>query len=255
MPDPGALVAAWLWPLARIGAMVMVAPVFGNRAVPARIRVALALALTLAVAPGIGPLPAIEPFSAEGFLVTAGQLLVGLALGFSLRLAFAALELAGQQVAHLMGLGFASLVDPQTGIDVPTVSQFYVVLGTLVFLGLDGHLILVVVLAESFHTLPIGLGGIGTDGLWRLAGQAGWLFSASLLIALPVVTSLLIVNLSFGVMSRATPSLNVFTLGFPVALGFGFTLMWVTVPVVAGHLEDLFSRGIGLAATLVGVSR
>jgi flagellar biosynthesis protein FliR len=135
------------------------------------------------------------------------------------------------------------------------VSQFYVVLATLVFLGLDGHLILVGVLAESFHTLPIGLGGIGADGLWRLAGQAGWLFSASLLIALPVVTALLIVNLSFGVMSRATPSLNVFTLGFPVALGFGFTLMWVTVPVVAGHLEDLFSRGIGLAATLVGVSR
>ena len=246
-PDMIALVAAWLWPFVRLAAFVGAAPIFGHRPVPVRVRVSLALALTLVVAPGLPPMPAVDPISFTGFLITAQQVLIGLALGFAMRLVFIVLEIGGQQIAQLMGLGFASLVDPANGIEVPVVSNFYIMLGTLVFLALDGHLVVVHILASSFVTLPVDTTGITREVLWQLSGNAGWIFSSAVLMMLPAVVALISVNLGFGVMSRAAPQLNIFAVGFPVTMLFGFVVMALTLPGVFGMFEGLFGRSLSMA--------
>jgi flagellar biosynthesis protein FliR len=245
--DINAMLVAWLWPFLRVSAAVMAAPVFGNRVVPARVKLGIALLLTLLIAPVAPPMPPTDPFSARGFIISAQQVLVGVIFGFALRLVFAVMEVGGQLVAHLTGLGFASLVDPQNGVDVPVVSHFYVMLATLLFLGLDGHLIAVRVLAESFAVLPVGPDGVGRAGLWHVSGQAGWIFASALLMALPAMAALLTVNLAFGVMTRAAPQLNIFTVGFPVTLLFGFVIIWLTLPGVLLYFQEVLDLGVNFA--------
>ena len=182
------------------------------------------------------------------------QVLTGLIMGIALRLVFTVFELAGQIVAQHMALHFASLVDPNSGVQVPMLSQFYLVLATLAFLALNGHLLCIQVLAESFRVMPIGLDGMGREGLWSLVLQGGWIFSAAVLFALPVVAALLIVNLAFGVMTRAAPQLNIFAVGFPITLILGFALMLVTLPGVSSQFEQLFSDAISFVRVLLAGS-
>ena len=245
------LLTAWLWPFFRIAALVSAGPVFGNRSVPVRIRLGIALALTLVIAPLVPPMPRVDPLSGTGLIITVQQVLIGLTLGFALRVMFAVLELGGEIIAHLMGLGFASLVDPNNGVSVPVVSHFYIILATLVFLSIDGHLLVIQTLAESFVRLPVGGDGIGTRGLWNLAGLAGWVFSAALVMALPAIVALLTVNLAFGVMTRAAPQLNIFAVGFPVSLIFGFLVMILTLPVAVSQFAALAERSIEFAESVV----
>lgn len=243
------LIAAWLWPFCRVAGLVALAPVFGYGGISARVKLVLALVLTLAVAPVAQVSTDIEPFSGEGMLVTASQVLIGLVLGFALRLVFVALEIAGQQIAMLMGLGFAALVDHQNGIDVPVLSNFYILLLTLTYLGLDGHLVAVQVLADSFTTLPVST-GIGANLLWAVSGQAGWVFSAAVLLAMPATIAMLTVNLGFGVMNRASPQMNVISIGFPVALLFGLVVMLITLPGIVDDFPSLIDRSLSLARLL-----
>lgn len=133
-----AMVAGFIWPLMRVGAMFVAVPVFSIRAVPARVRLIASLAITLLVMPLLPPLPETELFSAQGMMISLRQIMIGLLSGFILQIVFAAVVFAGQGVAYSMGLGFASMVDPQTGLQVPVVAQFYVVTTTLVFLMMDG---------------------------------------------------------------------------------------------------------------------
>lgn len=245
------IVNAWLWPFFRIAAVMTAAPVFANRAVPVRVRLGLAVGLTMVIAPLIPNMPSVEPVSMQGLAIALQQVLVGLALGFSVRLVYAALEVAGQQIATLMGLGFASLVDPQNGIEVPVVSHFYILLTTLVFLGLNGHLVMVRILAESFAALPVGPTGLGPEGFFMIAERMGWLLSAALLIALPAMAALLIVNLGYGVMSRAAPQLNIFVVGFPITLAFGFTVMLLTLPGMIALVDRLIEQTLHASYLLI----
>ncbi len=252
--EVAAMATSWLWPFIRIGAMLAAAPLFSARYVPVRIRLGLAMAITIVVAPTIPAVPAVVPFSGEGFLIAWQQVLTGLIMGIALRLVFTVFELAGQIVAQHMALHFASLVDPNSGVQVPMLSQFYLVLATLAFLALNGHLLCIQVLAESFRVMPIGLDGMGREGLWSLVLQGGWIFSAAVLFALPVVAALLIVNLAFGVMTRAAPQLNIFAVGFPITLILGFALMLVTLPGVSSQFEQLFSDAISFVRVLLAGS-
>ena len=249
--DITGMMAAWLWPFFRIAAFIGAAPIFSNRPVPKRIRVGIAVVLTVVIAPTLDALPPIDPLSLHGFLVAAEQVLIGVSFGFSLRLVFIVLEIAGQHIATLMGLGFAALVDPQNGIEVPVVSNLYIILGTLIFLGFDGHLIVIGLLAESFNTLPVGGTGMGRSLLWQLTGGAGWIFSAAMLMVLPALAALLTVNLAFGVMSRAAPQLNVFAVGFPITMLFGFVIMMLTLPGALGSLHGLFERVFAMMRSAV----
>ncbi len=223
-------IASLIWPFIRIGAMLAAAPMFGARTVPVRVRIGLAFILAWTVVPLIPPAPPVDPFSAEGLLITVHQVLIGAAMGFVLQMVFSALAQAGEAIAMSMGLGFAAMVDPQNGVQVPVVSQYYVVTATLIFLTLNGHLVLFETLIESFSTLPVGAGGIEREALWQLALWGGHMFAGAVLIALPAVASMLLVNLAFGVITRAAPQLNIFAVGFPMTLILGFMLIMLSLP-------------------------
>lgn len=255
MTFTSAQIAAWvgsfLWPFMRIGAMFMAAPIFGTRSVPVRIRLVLALAVSWVLAPVIPEVPAVDPISAEGVLIALHQVLIGVAMGFVLQMVFNALIIGGQSIANSMGLGFASIVDPENGVQVPAISQYYLIMAMLVFLALNGHLVLLELLADSFRTLPVGTSGLSREALWMLVNWTGQMFAGAVLLALPAIVALLVVNLSFGVMTRAAPQLNIFAVGFPVTLLLGFLIVLMTAPSLTPHIENLTVEGFGLMRLLI----
>lgn len=236
-----AWLAAFMWPFARVLGLLIAAPVFGNPRFPLRVRLALALIITVIVAPTLPPLPQVAPDSLPGLGIFAQQLLIGLTMGFALRLIFTAVEMAGELIGLQMGLGFAVFYDPQNAGQMPLIGQFLGVLTTLIFLAVNGHLLMLSALAESFRDLPIG--DLPGQGTWlAVAGWGSRIFAAALLLAMPVVAALLTVNLALAALTRAAPQLNVFAIGFPITLTVGFsalllTLPWLT-PVVDGMLRE-----------------
>jgi flagellar biosynthesis protein FliR len=246
-----AWVAQAYFPFARIGACLMVAPVFGARFVPARTRILLAMAITALVVPLL-PAPDVAPFSGRGFVIVAQQLLIGIALGFALQIVFDALGLAGQLLANSMGLSFAFNVDPLRGSSTAALGQLYIVLATLVFLSLGGHLAIVQVLVDGLSSMPIGAELRG-ESLWAIVLWGGTLFSGAISIALPGVTALLIVNLAFGVMSRAAPALNLFAVGFPISLIIGLIVVLAGMAPLIQGITALIGQGLQFLRDLSGV--
>lgn len=249
--EVAALVQAWFWPLVRVGGFVMAAPLLGTRAVPARIRMVLAVALTAVIAPILPPLPAYAALDPQWLLTTAQQVCIGVALGLAVRMAFLVLELSGQIIAMQMGLGFAAMVDPQNGTQVPVVGQFYVVVATLLFLAVDGHLALVDLLARSFTLLPVGTGGLDVARIGEISQWAGWLFAQAVVISSPAVVALLGVNVAFGIMTRAAPQLNVFAVGFPVTILVGVGIILLALPAFIEILTGTFTQAFALAEGLL----
>jgi len=243
---------AFLWPLFRIAAMVTAAPAIGARTIPMRIKLVFALMITLVVMPILPPPPAVDPLSGEALLITLNQVLIGVAMGLALQLVFAMFVLGGQIIAYQMGLGFATMVDPASGQAVPVISQFYVILLTLIFFALDGHLVFIDVVAESFRTLPIGMSGLSRDGLWQLAVWGGRMYSGAVQIALPAIASLLLINLTFGIVTRSAPQFNIFSLGFPVAILTGFFVMMATLDVMSTQVNDQLLNIFGFMRWLAG---
>lgn len=245
------LVQAWLWPFFRIAGLVMTAPLIGTRTVPVRIRLIIALAITMVVFPVIPAVPDVEPISGEGFLISIQQVMTGIAMGLCLRVVFVALELAGQAIGQLMGLMMANMVDPMNGNNVPIIGQFYLLLATLLFLAVDGHLLMIKVLAESFTTLPIGVNGISSNGIWDFITWTGQIIGVAVIIALPAMVSLLIVNLSFGVMTRAAPQLNIFAVGFPIMIILGVMIIFFSLNTFVPHMIQMFEDGNFMMLKLV----
>lgn len=224
-------IASYLWPFIRIAALISIIPILSAQIIPKRAKIGLAAALTLVIVPTLDPMPAVELLSPDGILISIYQMLIGLAMGFAIRIVFSAFETGGNLIGQTMGLGFAQMVDPANGVTVPVVSQFYTILSTLLFLALNGHLIMIEVLARSFKTLPVALQSVSSDGLWSLIILSGWIFKGAVLISLPAVAALLLVNIAFGVMMRAAPQLNIFAIGFPLTLILGFVFILVTLPI------------------------
>ncbi|MGZ5007161.1 MAG: flagellar biosynthetic protein FliR [Methylobacter sp.] len=243
--------ALFIWPLMRISAMFVSVPLFSIRSVPARVRLILSVAITLVVMPLLPPLPAVEMFSYTGFMMAIAQIMIGLTSGFILQLVFAAVVFAGQGIALSMGLGFSTMVDPQSGQQVPVLAQFYTVTTTLIFISLDGHLVLIQMLLDSFKTLPIGMDGIDTAGIWSILLWSSRMFAGGLLLAMPVVASLLLVNVIFGVAARAAPQLQIFSVGFPVTLMLGLLLVWRTLPDVLDQFSGMLTEGYDLIGQLL----
>lgn len=247
----GAL-GSYLWPFFRIAAMVMVAPIFSSNFVSARARLLLALAVSIVVIPNTpAAMPEVEPMSATGMLIIAQQILIGACMGFMLQLLFNAFIVAGQIIAMQMGLGFASMVDPQNGVMVPVISQLYLVMVTLIFVTIDGHLVLIHVMYESFSTMPVGPDGLSATDFRDVAAQASWMYAAGVIIALPAIGSLMMVNLAFGILSRAAPQISPFSIGFPMTIILGFVIIMVTLPLVGEHIIDMSDTMMQTARLLV----
>jgi flagellar biosynthetic protein FliR len=228
-----------LWAMFRIGGFYMVVPVIGSQLVPPRVRIALTFATALAVAPALPEMPPIDDVSLGLFAQAVLQVAIGVGLGFATVLFYQIFVVAGQFIAMQMGLGFAAMVDPTNGVSVTVLGQFFLMLVSLTFVAMNGHLVLLDVLIEGFKHSPRGFGAPLDETAWQLAGLGGWMFSGAALIALPAVASLLIVNLAFGVMSRAAPQLSVFSLGFPFALVFGLVILWVSMYGFTPQFENL----------------
>lgn len=204
----------------------------------------IAIALTIVIVPILPPPTAIDPLGVDGMLITMAQVMIGLAMGFAVKLIFSAIETGGHIMAQTMGLGFAQMNDPANGVTVPVVSQFYIIMATLLFLALNGHLVVIDVLAESFTMLPVSMQGISPDGIWMLIEWSSWIFTGAVLMSLPVVVALLLINVAFGVMMRAAPQLNVFAVGFPLTLTFGFIFMWASLEIFLPQFNNLFEHAL-----------
>lgn len=246
-------VAAFMLPLFRIGALLMVMPVFGTSLVPKRIRLYFALAITLVLAPSLPPMPPVNALALSGWMLIGEQILIGAILGFSLQLFFQAFVVAGQILAIQMGMGFASMVDPTNGVSVAVIGQFFTMLVTLMFLAMNGHLVVFEVLTESFTTLPVG-SGLMTNHYWELAGKLGWVLGAALVLVLPAITALLVVNIAFGVMTRAAPQLNIFSIGFPLTLVLGMFIMWVGLADILNQYQPLATEALQFLRELARAS-
>ncbi|MGG2396220.1 flagellar biosynthetic protein FliR [Pseudomonas sp. SH1-B] len=239
----GGWVGQFLLPLFRIAAMLMLMPVIGTQLVPTRVRLYLALAISVVLVPTLPPMPPVDALSMRSLLLIVEQILIGAMLGFVLQLFFHLFIVAGQIIAMQMGLGFASMVDPTNGVSVPVLGQFMLMLVTLLFLAINGHLVALEVLAESFVTLPYGQ-GLMVNHYWTLAGKLGWVIGAGLLLTLPAVTALLVINLAFGVMTRAAPQLNIFSIGFPLTLAMGLVIFWVSLSDFGSLFQALASDAL-----------
>lgn len=237
-------IAALLWPLTRILGLIAAAPLFGNTSVPGRVKVALGVMLALIMAPAIPAAPAVDPVSWAGLLILIQELLIGLAMGFAMRIVFAAIEMAGEVSSLTMGLGFASFFDPLTQGRSSAVSQFLALVATMAFLAVNAHLVLLEALAESFLTLPISASPISVGAPYEMVRWGGKIFSAGLQLALPIVAALLITNIALGILTRAAPQLNIFGIGFPITLGVGLLVISIVLPYLGGPIQNLFNQGI-----------
>ncbi|MBL8481153.1 MAG: flagellar biosynthetic protein FliR [Rhodocyclaceae bacterium] len=243
-----AQLSTWLgtliFPLARMLGLFSTAPPFNDRSLPLRVRVAAGVLVTLALIANLPPVAAPAPGSGLGLVMLAQQILIGLAMGFVLQLTFAALDVAGEVMSLQMGLGFAVFYDPSSASQSPVLSQFITLLATLVFIAMDGHLMLVALLAESFRWLPISDRPLPAAAFHNIVTGATLVFVAGVMLALPMIAALLIVNVALAVLTRAAPQLNLFAVGFPVTLAAGFALLLLLMNYLSPALVRLFEQGL-----------
>jgi flagellar biosynthetic protein FliR len=247
--------AAWagrlVWPLLRIGGFVMTAPIASETMVPARVKIVLTLTLALLLAP-LAPVPAqLAIFSGAGVWAAVQELLIGIAIGMVVQLAFDALTLAGQTISMTMGLGFATLIDPQRGANTAVLGQLFIIFAALTYLAINGHLVLLGALAKSFQTLPIGAAVIDRGFFWTVAAWGARVFESGLLIALPAVAALVIVNLALGVVTRAAPQLNLFGVGFPITMLAGYFVLLAGMDGVMAGISSLIGSALAAVTDLV----
>lgn len=243
--------ADFILPLSRISALVMAMIGLGSRTIPARVKVFLCLTITIAVMPAIPPTRVEELVSLPTFLLIAEQTIIGVMIGFVTVLVLNTFTLAGQIIAMQTGLGFASLVDPASGMNVPAVGQFFLILSTLLFWTMDGHLAFLQFVVMSFDTIPIPSGDFEVKKFKELAEWGRWMFTTALSLAIAPLTAMLLINFAFGVMTRAAPQLNIFAIGFPITMCSGLLIMWLTMGNFFFHFEMQWQRALDFTCYLI----
>lgn len=239
-----AWIVAFFFPLTRVLAVLATAPPFNNPALTVRIRLAFGLAITVALAPALPRMPPVDPASAAGLLMLAQEVLIGTAMGFTLRLVLGAVDMAGNLISLEMGIGFASAYDPQTAGQTVVVSEFLGLLALLVFFAINGHLMVIATVSQSFVAIPIGATAL-TAGSWSNVAHFGSVvFAAGLFLALPILIALLISNLALAILSRAAPQLNLIAIGFPLTIALGFASLIVGLSYLADPLQQWFEHGL-----------
>lgn len=245
-----ALIASFMWPLTRILGFIAIAPPFGNNGVPVRVKIALGVFLALIVAPTIPPLNNVDPLSITGIAVLMQQLVIGLAMGFLVRVIFAGVEMAGEVIGLTMGLGFATFYDPQTRGRSSAIAQFLVIITTLLFLSLNVHLAMFEALINSFKNIPISTSLSMGFSVQRLAIWGEEIFKIGMLLSIPLVAALLITNIALGILTRAAPQLNIFGIGFPITIMVGFLMLMLILPYLLAPLENIFVHSLDNIKTL-----
>ena len=240
------LLAAFVYPFFRILALASSAPIFSHPGVPRPVRIGLALLVTALVAPTLPVAAPVSPLSADGVLLIAQQLVIGVAVGLAMQIVFGAVHIAGDLIGLQMGLSFAAFVDPQNSGEAPIVGSFLALILMLLFLALNGHLLLITALVDTFQAFPLGATGFSAIDARGLVGAGRDLFAVGQQLALPVIAALLLANLALGVLTRTAPQLNLFAVGFPVTLLVGMLMLLFALPFVLPALEAAVVRGLAL---------
>lgn len=240
-----------LFVMTRIGAALVAAPLFGTTSVPPQLRVVAAGAIAVMICAWT-PVQAPEALlSLAGMVSVAGEVLVGLSLGFMLQLAFAAPVMAAEVIGGSMGMSMATAVDPNSGAQSPALGQYFSVVLTLIFLALGAHLQWFSLVLESYRVFPPGQTWLGAERFSEIAGFAGYMFVTAVTIALPVSLVLLIVQMVTGVLSRSAPSLNLFALGLPAGVLAGIAALLISAPVLTDLVVRLTTDALGATAGLM----
>ena len=247
-------IASFLWPLTRILGLISSAPLYGNVSVPATTKILLGVLLSLIIAPTVPSLPSMDPMSLAGLLILVQQLIIGLAMGFAMRIVFAGVEMAGEISGMTMGLGFATFFDPQSQGHSSAISQFLSLITLMIYLATNMHLVLLSILADSFTTMPIMATPLGNNFFNGLVTWGGHIFSIGVQLSLPIVTILLMTNIALGILTRAAPQLNLFGIGFPVTIAAGFIMLALILPYLAMPLDRLFMEAMHMISGLTDAS-
>jgi|TARA_B110000971_G_C20023736_1_gene507667 flagellar biosynthetic protein FliR len=241
-----------LWPMIRVSAFLLASPFFSIKAVNVRLRVLLAALLTLMIYPLVD-WPIINPYSAAGLREIFNQVLIGTVMGMLLQIVNAALVVGGQAVSTSMGLGMANMIDPNMG-NVPVISQFFIICSTLIFMGMGGHILVLSLILESFKSLPIGQ-MLAPDMLMAVLLQwSSMMFLGALLLALPIMVSLLFINIGVGVITRAAPALNIFAVGFPAMILAGMVLLATSMTSIGFRIQWLWRESFEVVGQALGVT-
>ncbi|MEN4928141.1 flagellar biosynthetic protein FliR [Erwinia billingiae] len=238
------------WPLARVLALIMTAPMLSEKSISKKVKIGLGVMITYVLLPSLPPTN-VTLFSVGGFWLLIQQILIGVAIGFTMQFAFAAVRTAGEVIGLQMGLSFATFFDPASRLNMPVLARFLDMLAMLLFLSFNGHLWLISMVADSFHTLPIGGDPINGNAFLALTKAASLIFLNGLRLALPLITLLLTLNLALGLLNRVAPQLSVFAIGFPVTLSIGIIFISLMMPLLAPFCEHLFSEVFDLLASVL----
>ena len=231
-----------LWPFLRALALFTTLPVLGQRIVPVRVRIALAFFIAVAAQATLSSMPAVALDSMAALLITAQQVLIGLTIGFAVRIVFAAVEMAGEVIGLQMGLNFAAFFDPATASQTNGAGRFFGAMVGLLFIVVDGHLAVIAALVQSFNAFPVSTDVLGWLRVLQPQTWGAEVFQLGLWIALPIVGMLLLVNIVLGVISRVAPQINVFAVGFPITLAVGLIGMLVTLPMMQSPFTMALER-------------
>lgn len=239
----------FLWPFIRILALVGTAPLLSESSIPTRAKVGFSALVAMAIAPTLPPAPEISPASYAGLWIAAQQVLVGIALGLTMRIVFAAVQTAGEFIGLQMGLSFASFFDPATGANTAVLARLMNMIAMLLFLALNGHLLMIGGLVRTFEVLP-ATAGYNVDGLGVLFEWSSQVMVSGMLLALPLIIVLLTISLALGILNRTAQQLSVFAVGFPISLIVGLILLTIVLPQTAPFIGRLFEAGYDAMARL-----
>lgn len=234
---------AFIWPFFRILSLLGTAPVLGESSIPIKVKIGFSAMIAIAVAPSLPPLPPVAPASFAGLWIALQQVLIGMALGLTMRIVFAAVQTAGEFIGLQMGLSFASFFDPASGANTAVLSRIMNLVAMLVFLALNGHLLMLAGLIRTFEVLPIRSGTLNPNGWGVLFEWSAQLMLAGMLLALPLIIVLLTINLALGILNRTAQQLSIFAVGFPISLMTGLLLLVIVLPQTTPFFARLFQSG------------
>ncbi len=243
----------WLIAMIRPGAALFAAPMFGARNVPIQLRLVLALAVGISgVSTSAMAFPTDTLVSLFGLLLVISEILVGLAIGFVLQIGFASALLAGEAISNVSGLSFAAMSDPSTGVMSTTISQYLSMLTLVLFLSMNGHLALMQIIADSYRALPPGQAWLSFSAIGGIVQFGGLMFSAGLIIALPVGFVLLLVQIIMGLVARSAPALNLFAVGLPATILAAVVLLAMATPAMADAISQVINQSLDQARLIAG---
>ncbi|AOV96595.1 flagellar biosynthetic protein FliR [Edwardsiella hoshinae] len=245
------LLGQFFWPFVRLLALYSTAPLLGEKAIPRKVRIALAALTTFLIAPQLPP-TTVTLASGGALWLAIQQILIGCAIGLTMQLAFAAVRLAGEVIGMQMGLSFATFFDPSGGPNMPVLARLLNLLMLLLFLCFNGHLWLISLLADSFHTLPLSTSPLAGNGFLALAQSGHLIFLNGMMLALPLITLLLTLNMALGLLNRMTPQLSIFVVGFPLTLTIGMLTLGMLIPMLAPFTEHMLQTLFDRLAVILG---